>query len=264
MADFARIQLDAKSLLAADYVPLLLNLSSDDEQVKSALEQLQNWDLQERQNSIATSIFEIFYMHLAEATLADELGDIRDVYLFDGNAQLMFFHHLSQQPAATWWDNTNTETSETRDQIMLQSLVQAIDWLETRLGPNMDQWTWSSLHTITFISTPVGRFGLPFINGAVNRGPFPVDGGNSVISATDWAWEEPAVSSGGVTFRFLADLSALDTSLGIHATGQSGHPFSPHYDDFIELWLNGEYHPLFFSQSTVEQNAVDHLILTPR
>lgn len=262
MSDFARIQLDTKSLMATDYVPLLLDLSSNDQRVNQALQHLQNWDFQEQKDSIATSIFEIFYMHLAHETLADELGDIPDVYLFDGNTQLMFFHHLAQQPNAIWWDNINTATPETREQILLQALVAALDWLENRLGADMNQWQWSSLHTITFISTPVGEFGLPLIDDAVNRGPFPVDGGNSVISATDWAWEEPAISSGGVTFRFLTDLSALDTGQGVHATGQSGHPFHRHYDDLIPLWLNGEYHPLFLSPDAVAQNAVDHLLLT--
>jgi penicillin amidase len=46
-------------------------------------------------------------------------------------------------------------------------------------------------------------------------------------------------------------------------TGQSGHPNHPHYDDMIELWLNGQYHPMWYSAEAVENAAVETLILEP-
>ncbi|MCI0398632.1 MAG: penicillin acylase family protein [Chloroflexi bacterium] len=52
-------------------------------------------------------------------------------------------------------------------------------------------------------------------------------------------------------------------ALGRWVLGQSGHPFSPHYDDMIELWLNGQYHPMLFSREAVEAAARDHLVLRP-
>ena len=45
--------------------------------------------------------------------------------------------------------------------------------------------------------------------------------------------------------------------------GQSGHPFSGHYDDQIDLWLNGQYLPMRSSRAAVEEAAVDHLVLQP-
>lgn len=259
--DFARVQLDAKSLLAADYVPLLLDLSSDDERVIAALEQLRNWDYQENRESVATTIFEIFYMHLANAVVGDELGAIQDVYLFDGNTQRIFFHNLSQQPDALWWDNVNTDSVETRDEILMQALTETITWLEKTIGQNMDQWRWGTLHTITFENVPLGRFGIVSLEFILNRGPFPVDGGNSVINAIDWDWEDPARSTGGVTFRLLVDLANIDGSQAIHATGQSGHPYHPNYADMIELWQNGEYHQVAFSREAALNSSVEHLVL---
>ena len=58
-------------------------------------------------------------------------------------------------------------------------------------------------------------------------------------------------------------MSDFDASQTVIPTGQSGHPFNPHYDDQIELWLNGQYHPMRFSREAVEAAAVDHLILQP-
>jgi penicillin amidase len=63
--------------------------------------------------------------------------------------------------------------------------------------------------------------------------------------------------------RMIVDLSDFDKTLGIHPTGQSGHPFHPHYDDFIEMWLNGEYHPMWFSRESINNAVVDQLVLQP-
>lgn len=63
--------------------------------------------------------------------------------------------------------------------------------------------------------------------------------------------------------RMIVDLDDLDSSQAIMPTGQSGHPFNQHYDDMVELWLNGQYHPMHFSQEAVLAAAEDHLVLTP-
>jgi penicillin amidase len=55
----------------------------------------------------------------------------------------------------------------------------------------------------------------------------------------------------------------FDASQSIHTTGQSGHPFNNHYDDFIEPWQNGAYHPMWFSRDAVLEAAVNHLVLQP-
>lgn len=262
-ADMARIQLDTKTLLAADYVPLLLTLNPTSAQMEEALGYLAEWDHQEQRDSVATTIFEMFYFHLAETALADELGDISDVYLFDGNAQRMFFHHLASQEEAIWWDDVTTEGIETREDILLQALDETLIWLERKLGKNSDRWQWSRLHTINFENVPLGRFGIPAISVLLNRGPYPIDGGNGVINATGWGWDDPATSRSGVSFRMIVDLSDVDGGQAIHATGQSGHPYHPHYTDFIEMWIEGEYHPVYLSETAVAEQAVEQLILVP-
>lgn len=65
------------------------------------------------------------------------------------------------------------------------------------------------------------------------------------------------------SMRMILDLADLDGGLAVMPTGQSGNPFNKHYDDMIDLWLNGEYHPMLFSRKAVEAAAEDHLILQP-
>ncbi len=257
--DFARIQNDSKSLRAEAYIPLLRDLSSSDPQVQAAIERLRGWDLQERRDSVPAAIFEVFYMHLVHNVLADELGeDHLEVLASDP-----FFYTLAGQPEAPWWDDTTTNEAETQQDMILRSLADAIEWLEEELGSDTAGWQWGNLHTATFVSDPLGQSGVGLIENIVNRGPFPADGGTDRVNANNWSWNDPAAIRSHPSMRMILDLADFDASQTVIPTGQSGHPFHPHYDDMIELWLNGEYHPMWFSEEAVAVAAEDELILVP-
>ena len=257
--DFGRIHSDSYSLRAASFVPLLAGLSSDDAAVQQALDTLAAWDYQERRDSVGASLFEIFYMRLAHNVLADDVGEenISDAY------STIYFHQLAQDAAARWWDDATTPAAESREDILLRSLTEAVAWLNENLGGDMDGWTWGRLHTATFASTPLGESGIGPIESLVNRGPFPADGGSDLVNANNWSWEAPALVRSHPSMRMIVDMSDFDASRWVIPTGQSGHPFNAHYDDQIELWLNGQYLPMRSSQAAVEAAAIDHLVLQP-
>ncbi|MDX1663448.1 MAG: penicillin acylase family protein [Candidatus Promineifilaceae bacterium] len=261
--DFAAIHMDSKSLLAESFQPLFQELESDDPDVQGAIDLIREWDLQTRRDSVAAALFEIFYFHLAENVVADELGAAADTYLDNGSAQRVFFHELTRQPEATWWDDVETPEEESYQEVMHQTLEDTLLWFEANLGGEMASWSWSRLHTATFVSEPLGKSDISLLEQLVNRGPVAVDGTSSAVNATSWAWSDPAAVQGHPSLRMIVDLSNFDQSLGIHSTGQSGHPFHEHYDDFIPLWQNGLYHPMWFSRDAVEEATVDHLLLQP-
>jgi penicillin amidase len=58
----------------------------------------------------------------------------------------------------------------------------------------------------------------------------------------------------------MADVTA---SLSGHAPGQSGHPASRHYADFISSWRRVEHHPMLFERGTIEENAEGRLEMLP-
>jgi len=59
------------------------------------------------------------------------------------------------------------------------------------------------------------------------------------------------------------DLADFGRSVSMHTTGQSGHPFHPHYRDMIDHWRNFEYHPTLWNRQLVEAVAEAHMTLTP-
>lgn len=257
--DIAVMHMDSYSLRAASFVPLLAGLSSDDADVSRALDYLRQWDYQERRDSVAATLFEIFYMQMVSNVLADDVGpeNVSDVH------QAHFFHQLAVDPGAPWWDNISTPETETRETILLRSLEDAIAWLNQNRGGDMADWTWGSLHQATFVSNPLGASGIGPIESLVNRGPFPADGGSDLVNANSWQWSNPAAITSHASGRIIIDMSDFDSSLAVIPTGQSGHPYNKHYDDMIEMWLNGQYHPMAFSREAVDAAAEDHLILQP-
>ncbi len=260
----AAIQLDSYEMLVETYQPLLQGLSSPDAQVQAALERLRGWDGQLRRESVPGAIFELFFKFLVENSLADELGERAEDYLFFGDYQRILFHRLAGEPGAVWWDDVATEASETQADMLLRSVEDAVAWFQDNVGQDMNDWTWGAIHQVTFTSAPLGQSGVGPIESLVNRGPVPVDGGSSVVNANGWSWDEPATVTWHPSLRLIVDLADFDASLGIHPTGQSGHPFHRHYDDLITRWANGDYLPLLFNATAIEAAADRTLNLRPK
>jgi penicillin G amidase len=263
VADMTRIQMDGKSLLAETYIPLLRGLSSDRPRVQAALERLRGWDMQTDPDSVPAALFEIFTMQLAEVVLADEVGTARDHYLTNGASQRIFLHQLAGQPDAAWWNDVTTATTESREETILRAVEDTVAWFEENVGSDPERWTWGELHTATFVSQPLGLSGIGPMEALVNRGPFPVGGTSSAVNATSWSWSDPAAVRGVPSLRMVVDFSDFDNSLSVHTTGQSGHPFHPHYDDLIPLWQTGEYYPMTFTPRAITEATRDHLRLLP-
>ncbi|MFB0523681.1 MAG: penicillin acylase family protein, partial [Candidatus Bathyarchaeia archaeon] len=126
---------------------------------------------------------------------------------------------------------------------------------------NMEEWQWGKIHTVTF-KHQLGLF--PPYDKVLNRGPYPQQGDLNTVNCSGM---DPGQGYGQVTlpsYRQIIDLSNWEKSLSIHSTGQSGNPASPHYDDFIEKWLNVEYHPMLFEKETIEKKAKHILTLLPK
>ena len=258
--DIAAIQFDSKSLPAETWVPLLTRLTSDDAQVQAALDQLRGWDFQERTDSVPAALFELFYLNLFKNVLADDVGE-ENVDIFGGRD--IFMYELADDPESIWWDDVTTSETETADMIMLQSMAEGVAWLAENVGGNMDGWNWAEIHTITFKDGVLGASGVAPIEAIFNRGPYPLDGGSDLVNATNWKRSQPAIVTWYPSMRMIVDMSDYDANQTVLPTGQSGHPFSPHYDDQIPLWLNGELHPMLWSQEAVANATVDTLVLLP-
>ena len=73
----------------------------------------------------------------------------------------------------------------------------------------------------------------------------------------------PYLNVHAAAYRGVYDFADPDSSVFVIATGQSGHPLSPHYDDLGELWRRGEYIPMSLDPMLARAAAVGITTLVP-
>ena len=73
---------------------------------------------------------------------------------------------LLDDPASHWWDDSETDEIEARDDILVRALEAAVD----ELGTNPDRWDWTEMHTATFENATLGQSGIPPLEWILNSG----------------------------------------------------------------------------------------------
>ncbi len=96
-----------------------------------------------------------------------------------------------------------------------------------------------------------------------NRGPYPIGGDIDTVNMGATLPNQPETVITVPSYRQIVNLADMKASLSGHAPGQSGHPASKHYDDFIQMWLRVEHHPMLFDREMIEENAEGKLCLKP-
>jgi penicillin amidase len=259
--DMRDIHAQTYSLPAEALVPYLLKTEPQTDLEASALALVADWDLSLEADQPAASVYQVWYWFLVKNTLRDELGD--DLFDTFGSSHITTMMSLMPDPEDPWFDDVRTSQMETRSDVVARSLSNAVEWLSQELGDAPHAWAWGRLHTKTFIHQPLGQSGIRLVENLFNSPTIAARGDGFTVDAAGFSFRKPYAMGGGVSQRYIADLSDLDNSRIIHTTGQSGQLFHEHREDFIPLWQNVEYHPMLFGRQAVEDHAEDTLILTP-
>jgi penicillin amidase len=263
--DIKRLQMDYYSHFARELVPYIVHaydsIATRPSDIETALTYFKNWNFQMTRDDVPTAILHVFFTHLMKNIYQDEMGDtLFQKYIFLANIPYRVTLSLLQQPASTWFDNRNTPETESRDFIIRKSLTDAISDLQKSLGGELKNWRWGKLHTITFRHP----FGSKAPLGPVfNVGPFPAGGSGTTVNNGEYRFTDPYAMVLGPSLRQIVDFSALDQSLSVLPTGQSGQPLNDHYSDQTPLWLNGGYHSLPITRDGAVKIAKHTLILQP-
>jgi penicillin amidase len=104
----------------------------------------------------------------------------------------------------------------------------------------MERWTWGRLHTLVQKHFLSGRGDLGQL---LDRSGVPVRGDHTTVCNTSPDADHAAAL--GASYRMVTDLADPRPGLWAVDVGSvSGHPGSPHYDDQIEDWVQGDFHYL--------------------
>jgi penicillin amidase len=263
MESFLAMQGDTKLLSAGEVLPYLEGLALESGELAEARDWLLEWDGHFDPSSARAVLYAHLWDNLVRNVFADELGG--DGQLVGGDREMWSVRCLLGEPDDPWWDDLGTEVAvENRDDVLVRSFAEAYATAVEGHGADRAAWSWGEVHTASFVSKPLGQSGIGIFEKLVNRGPIPVGGMTDTISNTRWNVSAGTFDVKSIpAMRMVVDLADLSRSVGIHSTGQSGHPFSKGYDNMIADWQAVQAYPMLWTREQIENAAVDRLILRP-
>ncbi len=253
------MQNDSVSLAARELLPEMLRAVRETDPRSGALARLRGWDGTMDRRRAEPLIFVAWLRALNRRLYEDETGEVfPDLWRLRPVFVLRTLHR-----GGAWCDDIATPARETCGEIVGGALDEALSELRERFGDDPAEWRWGAAHYAHF-RHPVFGF-VPVVNRVADirvpadGGAFTVNRGQHRISRG----EAPYASVHGAGYRAVYDLSDLDRSLFIQATGQSGHITSPHYRDLTALWRDGVFLTLGPLAADSDE-AVGRLTLAPR
>ena len=259
-ADFARIQADTVSLHAQALLPMLLaragRFSAADQPV---LDVLRRWNFDAAGDSAATAIFQAWFLQLTRILVADDLGPAADTYAGKFSYVSRFLARTLVSNDSPWCDDVTTAATETCDDAVAAALRRGIADLQGRMGNDVARWRWDSVHPAMFPHALDSAAALrPILSRSVGIGG-DWSTVNVGVSAADHPYDVHTIPG----YREIIDLSPANDSRFIDAVGESGHPLSPHYDDFLKDWRAVKHRKMRMERADIEGGALGHLRLVP-
>jgi penicillin amidase len=143
---------------------------------------------------------------------------------------------------------------------MGDALAAVVRVLGERAGRTPERWAWGTVRPLVLVH-PVGS--KPPLDRVFNRGPIAFGGDASTIPQASVDHGSPLANPIGVpNLRAVIDVGEWEASRWVLAGGQSGNPFSPHYDDLLRLWQRGDGVTIAWSPQRVREVARSTLRLT--
>ena len=234
-----------------------------DENLKTALTLLRNWNFVMDMKSQTPTIFNEYFMHLMKNIFLDEMGnELFNEYIFVANIPYRKISELLNNSDSDWWDNINTDKRESQNEVIRNSLVDALTSLEIKLGKDIALWQWMDLHSVTF--KHLFAKNTPILEKILNIGPFPISGDGTTLFNTEYSFSNFNSYENilGPALRFIFDFAKPDEVNIILPTGEAGYFMSKHYNDMTKYWLNGEYLKININTSDIENRNYNLLKLT--
>lgn len=275
--DMQNIQYSDYDIAAQEYLPVILDaydgLTTDQksaysEEFKEAITELREWNNSDQYRYhmnkylIAPTIFEKWMQLLPSNIWGDEWNEAYEAAKFDTtghypHAQITEYWIMNKAEDDDFFDDQETDSVETKTDILLQTLEDAVEVLHEKYGPLDNDWIWGNHHQLALLSAPLfgsilagndpkswpihgsGRVlnNAPVINFEINQGPIHFDAGEYVF--------------GGPSWRQVIDFTNIkDRSVGVLPAGISGDPLNPHFTDQVDMWVDGNYKTLLFHEDT--------------
>lgn len=212
--DMIAVQADNLSTIWLKLKPLLLTVKAQNATSKKILEILTQWDGHADVNSKAATLF-AYWVNAYNDLIPEPIRQpdkVIDSYIV--------YSYLQSAPLAA---------QKGFDQ-MVASVI-------ATLGNDSEKWNWGRVHQADFPALGLGRIKLLglFLNRSIET-----PGSTYTVNAGTYD-ARTLHHMNGASYRQIIDLADLDNSLFMIPMGQSGNPFSNHYDDLLQKWVDMQY-----------------------
>ncbi|MBS7256396.1 penicillin acylase family protein [Flavobacterium branchiicola] len=230
---------------------------------KEAIAVLKSWKGTTNLEDVAPTIYNKWIYLYLKNTFEDEMGkDNFDLFLGTHIGKQIIARQVTNENSV-WWDNINTKNvKETRSVIVSKSFHDAIASLQKQLGNKIGDWNWGKVHTVEH-EHPLGK--VAALRGLFNVGPFASPGSNEVINNLFFGFNEEGkyYVKGGPSTRRIVDFSDIENSWSILPTGQSGNPFSKHYQDQAVMYNEGKFRKMKLNKEEIIKTSTK-LVFKPK
>ena len=269
---FIEAQLDTVSAAARNILPLVARdlwfsgetapEGTPERRRQRALQLLAEWNGEMNEHLPEPLIYAAWMRELQQRLIRDDIGPLANEFL---KIEPLFIERVFRDVdgAAIWCDVRPSTAVETCTDIARLALDDALQWLEERYGAGVESWRWGAAHEAQHDHQVLGDTAL--FSWVVNIRQ-PTSGGDFTLqrAATPGTLPDPFLNTHSAGYRGVYDFADPDSSVFVIATGQSGHPLSPYYDDLGELWRRGEYIPMSLDPDLARAGNVGVTVLTPR
>ena len=257
LEDSMRLQNDEVSIPARRLVALLQPLSSSDPKTQSALDIIKGWDASFDVDGPAPVLHEVWFSRylLKGFKYAVLPKTAADSFVNPDTAVML---EALERPDTVFGDNA----VQKRNEVLLTSLRSAYEDVEKTQGLDTKQWRWAKVH-YNLSEHPFAAIVDEATRAKINVGPIPKNGSeyvpnNSQYRPTDFR------QIVGPSVRIVVDVGNWDNSRIINHPGQSGDPESLHYRDLALMWRNGQYFPLLYTRTAIDQETEHAIELVPQ
>lgn len=243
---------------------VVLGLTNDDTDVKIAHDLLRDWDGEVTADSPAASVFELFLCEIgsrvvyARAPLSADraLGAGFWMAARENYFGLRRMKHLCQliveQPEGWFPEGWSVHLAE--------SLARTVSTLRKLHGERIMDWGWGHVRPTRFRHLLFGEVRL--LRTIFNRETVQCGGDeNTVCQAAVRKTDPRSGPMVGPSVRAVFDVGEWSNSRFVLAGGQSGNPYSPHYDDLLSLWERGDGVPIPWTTAEMEAVSIHELVL---
>ncbi|MGD2033597.1 MAG: penicillin acylase family protein [Bacteroidales bacterium] len=265
--DFKRMQNDQQSKFAEDFLniglPALEGMQGMSEHEQLAYAMLLDWNCNMSPDKTEPTIFESWTRIFFESCFQDELGpELFNEYIKVQGLPDQAFFNILNNPGSVWLDNVHTVETEDMQSVMCSSFRKTIGELVAAYGTDTAAWVWGNIHQLT-LKHPLSAVEALDKVFKLNRGPYEVGGSFHTVSPYRYENNSPDKVYFGSSHRSIYDLSDWGNDLSVIPTGNSGVCSGDHYCDQTGLYVSGDYHPDYFSEEQVSENALYKMKFVP-